>query len=206
MNTVQAHWPPRECDRVGFKLEYGALRDHMTVALKGLAVHPNAWWYGCRFACEKVCQLRVGLRRANGERLMSDDWTVTTGEWCPLPWLLPGALTDHKDVYLDVHLVRDSGLDHGSPPPFLAATVAYIELPQIHPMDRFLFIGADGHPVAHWNRFRKEFGTPDGGAGPVWQTIHTVIPPLRGLLENNWHNSDVFCIHGWDEHVPPRSV
>jgi hypothetical protein len=198
MNAVQDNWPPRECDRVGFKIEYGALRDHTIISLKGLAVHPCAWWYGCRFACEELCQLRVGLRKANGERLMGDDWTLTTGEWCPMPWLLPGALTDREDVCLDVQLVSRSS---SNPPPFLTATIAYIEIPQIQPMDRFLFVGEDGFPVAHWNRFRKEFGTPAGGAEPVWQTIHTVVPPLRCLLENEWHGPDVVCIHAWDERI-----
>jgi hypothetical protein len=104
---------------------------------------------------------------------------------------------------MDIQVVESgsAGLDYDSSS-FFVVTAAYVELPSVHPMDRFLFVGEDGAPVAHWNRFRKEFGTPTAGVAPTWQTLHTVVPPLRSLLRDVWDRSAVFCIHAWDEHVP----
>ena len=196
MNTLKANWPPVASERVGFKTIQGPLgSDAFVLSLSDLVVHSHAWWYGCRFAsAEGPCQLRVRL--CSGEMILSE-WMQMTGEWQPLPWLLPGSLAEYEAMYLSVERTDDSVTSSL----FIAATAAYIELPTVPPMDRFLFVSADGEPLAHWNRFRKEFGTPDCGPAPMWQTIHTVIPPTQLLLDDAWRGTTVFCIHDWSETV-----
>jgi hypothetical protein len=197
MNTLKANWPPVASDSVGFKTIQGQLQSQQYILpLSDLVVHSHAWWYGCRFVCEKTCQLRVRL--CSGETILSE-WTQTTGEWRPLPWLLPGSLAEYEKMCLHIDRTDDDSVL--SPPPFFSVTAAYIELPTIPPMDRFLFVSADGDLVAHWNRFRKEFGTPDVGPVPMWQTLHTVIPPTQLLLDDEWRGTTVFCIHDWTETV-----
>lgn len=196
MNTLLANWPPVESASVGFKIEHIPLRDRCILSLKGLGIHPYAWWYGCRFVSEELCEFRVSLRREDENGcLMGEEWTQRTGEWRPLPWLLPGSLADSENVYLDVQPIGNATTS------FFAATAAYIEMPSVQPLDRFLFVNEDGRPVGHWNHFRREFGTPEYGFEPVWKTIHTVIPPLQSILESSWRGTDVFCIHDWSEYV-----
>lgn len=164
-----------------------------------LGLHEPAWWTGVRLSGSG--QFRVRLQKAGGGPAFPEAadecyWVQSGGTWHPFPWVIPAAMATHMQMTVEVEpldpLVDSTVVMH----------VAFHELPQLQPRDRYLFVHRDGLSIQVWNGRQRTWGCPTEGDEPVWNTLHLLVPPAARLLSNPHWIDRVFCIHAWDEPCP----
>jgi hypothetical protein len=175
-------------------------------------LHEPAWWYGVRVLVvtpNRVLEnIRVRVRLLKPDRspafdLDPYDWTQNTNEWIQFPWAIPAAMATALDLRLEVSLVEEDVKDINEPL-YITVKTCFREMPHMLPRDKYLFVNHEGRILHFWNGRQHVDGVPPHGENPgrgdhpVWRTIHRVVAPFW-----MWDETTVFCVHEWDEVVPP---
>jgi hypothetical protein len=93
--------------------------------------------------------------------------------------------------------VEITPLDTSEGGAWINTRIAFHEVPDIPHYERLLFFNENGQVQHYWNGRQNDWGNPQEGAVPRWQTIHTPVPPSSRL--EGWNDNRLFCIHAWNE-------
>lgn len=198
LSDIHTHWPPVHPSlSIGHKQQPTMYRGPATESLADL--HDPAWWTGFRitsptFSGENSAQIPVRILKRDGTAAFPrfPDIQATVGTWKPFPWPIPARMATVMGLYLEI-----PGLDTHA----YSLRVAFQEMSLLSIQDRYLFVEKG---IAHhvWDGRRKAWGNFAGGAEPTWRTFHVLVPPMTRLIsEPAWDDSNLFCIHAWDEPV-----